>query len=51
MNIVEPMDKSEICVAYEYKFHHGKNASQMAKNINEVFVRQCGKQANCALMV
>ena len=31
------MDKSKIGVAYEYKFHCGKNASQTARNINEVF--------------
>ena len=37
MNILEPMDKSKICVAYEYEFCCGTNASQTARNINEVF--------------
>ena len=37
MNILELMDKSKIYVAYEYKFHCWTNASQMARNNNEVF--------------
>ena len=37
MNILEPMDKSRIHVAYEYEFCRGTNASQTARNINGVF--------------
>ena len=37
MNILEPMGKSKIHVAYEYEFRRGTNASQTAKNINDVF--------------
>ena len=37
MSILEPMYKSKICVAYEYEFRRGTNASQTTRNINEVF--------------
>ena len=37
MNILEPTDKSNIRVAYEYEFCRGTNASQTARNINEMF--------------
>ena len=37
MNILEPIDKSKICVAYEYKLRCETNASPMARNINKVF--------------
>ena len=38
MNILELMDKSKIHVAYEYKFCHGTNASQMTENIMKCLV-------------
>ena len=34
---METIDKSKICVVYEYEFRRGTNASQTARNINEVF--------------
>ena len=37
MNILEPTDKSNIRVAYEYEFRRGTNAAQTARNINEMF--------------
>ena len=36
MNILELIDKSKIHAAYEYEFRRGTNASQTARNINEV---------------
>ncbi|XP_075862154.1 histone-lysine N-methyltransferase SETMAR isoform X2 [Microcebus murinus] len=36
-NFCETMDKSKIRVIFEYEFRHGTNASQTARNINEVF--------------
>ena len=37
MNILEPMNKSKISIAYECEFRRGTNASQTARNINKVF--------------
>ena len=46
MNILEPIDRSKIRVAYKYEFRRGSNASQTARNINEVFGDNVANERN-----